>query len=63
MTTSTPDQPSFNNPFLILTYNYYTEKDLLLIMVNHEIAFKFKVNENENILIQCSVYEDHGNQC
>lgn len=24
------------------------EKDLLLIMVNHETAFKFKVNENDN---------------
>lgn len=50
MPTSIPDQPSFNNLFLILilTNDYYMEKDLLLIMVNHKIAFKCKVSENEN---------------
>lgn len=59
MPTSIPDQPSFNNLFLILilTDDYYMEKDLLLIMVNHEIAFKFKVSENENNIQYTKIME------
>lgn len=59
MPTSVPDQPSFNNLFLILilTDDYYMEKDLLLIMVNHEIAFKFKVSENENNIQYTKIME------
>lgn len=59
MPTSIPDQPSFNNLFLILilTDDYYMEKDLLLIMVNHETAFKFKVSENENNIQYTKIME------
>lgn len=59
MPTSVPDQPSFNNLFLILilTDDYYMEKDLLLIMVNHETAFKFKVSENENNIQYTKIME------
>lgn len=33
----------FNNLFLILTSDYFMEKDFLFIMVNYEIIFKLKV--------------------